>query len=235
MLGHEFSGLIVQTGSDVTELKIGDRVAINAVDSCGACPYCIRGYSRAGRAGFIGRIHQPLTWMAIDGCRCWMAALLNSRQCPRRAATFCQPDSLIGMLCWSNLLPSRSLVAELSGLCMLQAVRAAGARHLFVIEHAEAKRRFCGLLGGTFLNSKTDPHFQEEVFDKTSCRGVGVSFECAGAPSALETAVEVTAPSGLICVTGIFPGPFAFDFNPLLAGEKRLRCRWLTETSFPQP
>ena len=78
------------------------------------------------------------------------------------------------------------------------------------------------MLGGTFLNSKTDPHLQEEVFDKTSGRGVGVSFECAGAPSALKTAVEVTAPSGLICVTGIFLGPFAFDFNQLLAGEKTI-------------
>lgn len=74
VLGHEFSGQIVQTGSDVTELKIGDRVAINAVDSCGACPYCIRGYSRAGRAGFISRIHQRLTWMAVDaGCCCCFA------------------------------------------------------------------------------------------------------------------------------------------------------------------
>jgi threonine dehydrogenase-like Zn-dependent dehydrogenase len=91
------------------------------------------------------------------------AALLNSRQCPRRAATFCPPAPLSGCCVGRTSFRRgrRGTEAQLEmgtsvaivgggtlGLGMLQPVRAAGARHVFVIEHADAKRRFCELLGG---------------------------------------------------------------------------------------
>jgi (R,R)-butanediol dehydrogenase / meso-butanediol dehydrogenase / diacetyl reductase len=116
---------------------------------------------------------------------------------------------------------------------MLQAARAAGARQVLVIEQSEAKRRVCELLGGTFLNSKSNPNFQDQVLEQTDGHGVEVSFECAGAPSALKTAVEITRPGGLICVTGIFPGAFPFDFNQLLAGEKTIVMSLAYGNEFP--
>jgi D-arabinose 1-dehydrogenase-like Zn-dependent alcohol dehydrogenase len=55
VLGHEFSGQIVQTGSDVTELKIGDGGGDQCRGQLRGVPIL---YSRAGRALFIGRIHR---------------------------------------------------------------------------------------------------------------------------------------------------------------------------------
>jgi (R,R)-butanediol dehydrogenase/meso-butanediol dehydrogenase/diacetyl reductase len=102
-----------------------------------------------------------------------------------------------------------------------------------VIEHAEAKRRFCELLGGTFLNSKTDPHFQEEVFDKTSGRGVGVSFECAGAPSALKTAVAVTAPSAADLRDGHLSRPICVRLQPTPGRRKTIVMSLAYGNEFP--
>src|ERR1041385_2023022 len=42
VLGHEFSGEVVEIGSDVTRVRVGDRVAVNAVDSCRECEFCRR-------------------------------------------------------------------------------------------------------------------------------------------------------------------------------------------------
>jgi S-(hydroxymethyl)glutathione dehydrogenase/alcohol dehydrogenase len=39
-LGHEFMGLVVECGPDVTEVKKGDRVVIPFNISCGKCWYC---------------------------------------------------------------------------------------------------------------------------------------------------------------------------------------------------
>ncbi|MRN52643.1 zinc-dependent alcohol dehydrogenase [Paenibacillus monticola] len=43
VLGHEMSGVIVKIGDDVKGWKIGDRVVIDPVVSCGSCKYCLTG------------------------------------------------------------------------------------------------------------------------------------------------------------------------------------------------
>lgn len=44
VLGHETVGVITQTGSDVTQYKVGDRVAITPGIGCGECVYCRSGF-----------------------------------------------------------------------------------------------------------------------------------------------------------------------------------------------
>lgn len=40
VLGHESSGIVTAVGSEVTSLKVGDRVALEPGQSCGACFLC---------------------------------------------------------------------------------------------------------------------------------------------------------------------------------------------------
>src|SRR5204862_5001789 len=42
VLGHEFVGRVVEIGSDVAGLGLGDRVVSGAGISCGRCPWCLR-------------------------------------------------------------------------------------------------------------------------------------------------------------------------------------------------
>ncbi|HWQ52754.1 MAG TPA: alcohol dehydrogenase catalytic domain-containing protein [Bryobacteraceae bacterium] len=46
ILGHEFSGVVVETGAEVTRVKPGDRVTVlpSSAVVCGTCDYCVRGY-----------------------------------------------------------------------------------------------------------------------------------------------------------------------------------------------
>ena len=44
ILGHEFVGKVIETGADVKNLKIGDRVSANCETFCGNCYFCKRGY-----------------------------------------------------------------------------------------------------------------------------------------------------------------------------------------------
>lgn len=43
IMGHEFMGIVVETGSGVTNLRVGDRVVVPFTISCGECFYCKRG------------------------------------------------------------------------------------------------------------------------------------------------------------------------------------------------
>ncbi|MEP3298116.1 MAG: zinc-dependent alcohol dehydrogenase family protein [Pseudoruegeria sp.] len=43
--GHEYAGLVVEIGTDVKDVKAGDRVAIDPNLECGHCSACMRGWA----------------------------------------------------------------------------------------------------------------------------------------------------------------------------------------------
>jgi 2-desacetyl-2-hydroxyethyl bacteriochlorophyllide A dehydrogenase len=50
ILGHEFGGEIVEVGPDVHGFRAGDRVAVDPILSCHACPACLTGHVNACRS-----------------------------------------------------------------------------------------------------------------------------------------------------------------------------------------
>ena len=46
-LGHEFAGEVIDIGDDVTDIAVGDRVAVAFQPSCGGCTPCQRGHTAA--------------------------------------------------------------------------------------------------------------------------------------------------------------------------------------------
>ncbi|XRD26462.1 alcohol dehydrogenase catalytic domain-containing protein [Lysinibacillus fusiformis] len=51
VLGHEFSGVVVEVAEGVTHTKVGDRVAVEPPIPCGKCANCKRGYSNLCKSG----------------------------------------------------------------------------------------------------------------------------------------------------------------------------------------
>ena len=43
VLGHEFSGEVVEIGEGVTKFNVGDRVVVEPIVACGKCPACKEG------------------------------------------------------------------------------------------------------------------------------------------------------------------------------------------------
>ena len=42
VMGHELSGIVVETGKDVANVKAGDHVVLDPVMACGTCRTCKR-------------------------------------------------------------------------------------------------------------------------------------------------------------------------------------------------
>ena len=59
-VGHEFVGVVEETGADVKSVKAGDRVAVNVETFCGECFFC--------RRGWVNNCTSPLGGWAL-GCR----------------------------------------------------------------------------------------------------------------------------------------------------------------------
>ena len=55
ILGHEFTGTVVEVGSDVTTVRVGDLVAPDACQHCGVCVTCREGrYNVCEKLAFTG-------------------------------------------------------------------------------------------------------------------------------------------------------------------------------------
>ena len=55
IMGHELSGEIVELGAGIEDLAVGDKVAVEPVETCGHCLYCNSGqYNHCGLLAFHG-------------------------------------------------------------------------------------------------------------------------------------------------------------------------------------
>lgn len=68
ILGHEFMGEVVETGSKVKNFKIGDRVVVPFTISCGSCFFCKNGmYSLCDNSNPQGEKAQKIMGHAVAG------------------------------------------------------------------------------------------------------------------------------------------------------------------------
>ncbi len=236
VLGHEFSGEVVETGAAVSDLKIGDRVAVNAIDCCRQCEFCRRGLpaqcASTALIGF-GRDGGYAEYATVPAACCHLLGPHVSF----KAGALVEPLSVaLHSIQRARVEPgSRAAVigGGAIGLCTLQALRASGAVEVYVIEKSSAKRRFAEELGVTeFIDVlKDDP--KQFILDRTGGMGVDVAFECVGSGTALETALSVTRAGGTVCLSGIVPHPVEFDWNSVLSKEKTVTTTLAYNDEFP--
>src|SRR6201996_383050 len=206
VLGHEFSGEVVEVGAGVTRLRVGDRVAVNAVDACRTCEFCRRGlFVHCPSAATIG--------FARDGGYAEYAAVpedcchLLRPKVSFRSAAMVEPFSvaLHSVRRARVEVGSRAVIVGggTIGLCTLQALRACGVMDVYVIERSPAKQKFAEDLGASaFIHSDVDDP-AKVIRQLTNGVGADYTFECVGSHSALKTALDVTRPGGNVCLTGV--------------------------------
>ncbi|HEY9735693.1 MAG TPA: alcohol dehydrogenase catalytic domain-containing protein, partial [Trichocoleus sp.] len=68
IIGHEFMGQVVEIGSEVKKLKVGDRVVVSSIIGCGQCPYCsTHRWSLCDNSNPNGWMQEPIMGFATAG------------------------------------------------------------------------------------------------------------------------------------------------------------------------
>ena len=236
ILGHEFAGEIVEIGHNVTRFRVGDRVAVNAVDSCRNCEFCRRGlfiHCRSAAIIGFGRDGGYAEYAAIPADCCHILRPGVSF----RSAALVEPLSVALHSVRRTRVEVGSRAAIVGGgtigLCTLQALRACGVLDVYVIEKSSAKRQFAEEFGASAFIHSEDSAASKAVADLTAGTGVDYSFECVGSGSALKTALDVTRPGGVVCLSGVIPHPIEFNWNDVLSAEKTITTTIAYSDEFP--
>jgi uncharacterized zinc-type alcohol dehydrogenase-like protein len=227
--GHEFTGVVTQTGPEATGFTVGDQVAVgNIVDSCGACAMC-----RIGQENFCHEF-PTLTYGGTDRhdgsttlggysreyvVRDKFAYHLPAGLDPAAAA----PLLCAGITVWEPLRglgvgPGTSVaVAGLGGLGHL-AVKLAVAlgAGTTVISRSADKAEDAGRLGARDLLVSTDPDQMAAARDRFD-----VVIDTISAPHDLGPYLRLVAMDGTLSQIG-YLGPVTVQTLDLLAGRKKL-------------
>jgi len=222
LLGHEFSGEVVELGPGVTQLKVGDLVTAQPTMGCGACPACLAGTpfwctgaKPAGRASGFAEYTLSTQGSAVrlpHDVSLADAALTEPFACGRHGV---RRAGLRG--------GERVLVmgAGAIGLGTAYWARRAGAAKVAVMARSDRRRAMAFAMGAdSFLTTGDAPAAQ-------AADALGgapdVVFECAGAPGAIAAAIDCVRPRGCVTVLGYCMKPDSFVPGTALLREIDLR------------
>lgn len=236
IMGHEFSGVIVDLGDGVEGLGIGDRVTCETTAwSCGQCLSCRLGqYNMCASRKVVG--------YAVDGCFA-RYCVVNQRQVhllPENVGF--QAGALTEPLacCVHAVLELSSLTAGdvvaitgpgPIGLLCLQLAKAAGGYTIVCGASQDAGRlALARRLGADLAVDVQAEDALARIYQETGGQGADLFLECAGSPAAARLGLEATRRGGQYTQVGLFPGPFELKFDLIAYRELRvtgsLSQRW---------
>nr|WP_321980882.1 L-idonate 5-dehydrogenase [uncultured Cohaesibacter sp.] len=225
ILGHELSGVIDALGEGVEGLKVGDAVAVNPSQPCGKCKYCLEGRERmCTDMHFMGSAmrtpHEDGGFREFLVCSADNAVPVGSADSLKLAA-LSEPLSvcLHAVSQAPDLKGKRVLISGFGpiGALVLLAARYSGAESVAVADMAAGPLALAETLKAAQIYDVSDPHAMDA--EKEDRGQFDVVFECAGHPSSMAQALEVTKLGGTIVQVGMTPGDVSLPINTLITKE----------------
>lgn len=223
VLGHEFSGVVVQVGKRVAGFNPGDRVACETAASvCGRCVYCLSGnYNMCPHRLGYGALADGAFTRYVAARPQILHHIPDN--VPFEHAALTEPICVAyNALVEKTLInPGDTVVIQGPGpigIMALQVARLRGAGTLIVIGAEIDSRRLAvaAELGAhyTLTLPKDDP--LKLVRSLGDGFGADLVVDCTGVSQALRQSLELVRPNGRITKIGWGPQPLDFNLDPLV-------------------
>jgi len=238
VMGHEFSGQIVEVGSSVSGWKQGDRVTSEtSAYACGKCIPCRTGnYNVCAEKRLVGywfngafakycTVPSRLVHRLPDNVSFLSGALCEPLACCVNAVLEKTP-----------ILPGDTVVVAgpgTIGLLSLQLAKAEGAFAVLVGTGLDKKRLDLGVeLGADVAVNIQEQDPREVVSRLTEGEGADVFIECSGSPNAVRMGLELVRRQGHYTQIGLAGRGFEVDFETIAYKELTIRGslgqRWIS-------
>lgn len=209
LLGHEPAGTIVNTGSGVTGLEVGDRGALEPAFYCYHCEYCLSGHHNvcanlrfASNPNIPGFFRELINLPAV-----------NFRPMPAGMsfgeAALAEPLAIgIHSLRLASIRPGETVAvigAGPIGLLTIAALRATQAGRVWAVEPLAHRRALALGIGADAVFEPGEA--LEEIFRATGKRGVDCAIDCAAGVDTTNQAVQLARNAGRVAITGIHSSP----------------------------
>jgi len=222
-LGHEIAGVVEQAGTQVTNVKAGDRVGLHYNITCGECSYCTTGNEQfCSKVRMLGHYTDGgyAEYIAIPARN----AVLLPDEIPfeQGATLMCASATAFHTLRKSRLKAGETAavfgVGGL-GISAVQLAKAFGALDVYAIDINPDKLKLAAQYGAIPVNAKLGDAVSE-IRRLTGGKGADVALELIGLPQTMHQAVQCLGVMGRAVIAGIGAKPLEIDtYRELLGNE----------------
>ena len=239
ILGHEASGTVIETGPDVTTLKVGDRVCME--------PGIPDPNSRATQLGLYNIDPAVRFWATPP-----VHGILRPTCVHPEAFTFKLPDNVsfaeaamveplavgVHAATKARVKPGDNAVvmgAGPIGLVTALSALAAGCARVYVTDLAAKKLEIAGGLNPKIIPVDVSSQSLTDVVQRdTAGWGVDIVFEATGSPQAAQTVFEALCPGGCVVMIGGQSEPIQYDAGAAMIREARVENIFRYAHVFPR-
>lgn len=212
-LGHEFSGVVVETGKQVTNVKKGDRVAVEPIFRNPESPFIATGeYNLSEPLGFVGLtangafakyvvVEDYMVHKMSDNMTFEQGAIVE----PAAVAAYGIQQS--GMKMGDAVLVTG---AGPIGLLTVQVAQAMGASQIFVSDLSENRLKKAKEIGATHTFDARDKDIPQKIKEITGY-GVDVFIDAAGVQASFDTGINSLRNGGTAVLVALFAKEIVHD------------------------
>lgn len=214
-VGHEFSGRVVKTGTDVFRVKIGDIVSSETHIVCGQCEFC-----RTGR----GHICQntKIIGVDVDGCFAEFIKMPASNLIVDKSGTnpiylsVLEPlgNAVHTMLHFDIIGKTVAVVgAGPIGLMGINVAKIVGAKKIIAVEVNPYRIKLAKEMGADVVINPKEEDVILRMLEETNGLGVDVVTEFSGHKGAMESTFKYIKKGGNMAFLGITPDKIEIDIS----------------------
>jgi L-iditol 2-dehydrogenase len=207
VIGHEAAGIVEKTGTSVTRVRRGQRVALDPAVSCGQCDQCRAGREHTCRTlRFMGAPKQ------MDGCMCEFVVLPEENCFPIpdsmsfEQATIAEPLAIGVYSVEKTPAPPTASIGILGagpiGMSVFHVVRTRSTGNVYVTDRIDERLLHARSLKPRWTGNPNREDVVKSILTFEPLQ-LDVVFECSGDREAYEHAVEILKPGGVLSLVGI--------------------------------
>ena len=223
VLGHECGGEIVEIGSGVQRLKVGDLVALEPQKTCGTCRYCKTGfYNLCPNVVFMATPPNDGALSEFVAHPESMTFKISSKMGTMKGA-LAEPLSLgVHISGQADVRFGKTVLilgAGSVGIATLMALKAMGIPDVHVVEISQRRLLLAKHLGAKNVFDANSPNMTSLILEEFGGEGADIVIETSGSDIATEQAVDLVRRGGRIVLVGYAKEKVSFDFRKLIMKE----------------
>jgi len=238
ILGHEGVGVVEDVGAGVSNFRMGDKVLISCITSCGECEYCRREmYSHCEHGGWI-------LGNTIDGTQAEYVRIPHADTSLYHIPDNVDEEALVMV---SDILPTGFECGVLKGgvkpgdviaivgagpvgLAALLTAQFYSPSEIIVVDMDENRLEVAKTFGATKV---VHANAVEEIMKLTHGKGVDVAIEAVGIRDTFDICQSIVAPGGHIANIGVHGKSVELHMEKLWSQNVTITTRLVDTVSLP--
>ncbi len=215
IMGHELCGQVLETGSNVRHINIGDIISAETHIACGHCFQCLTGNKHICQ-------NVKIFGVDIDGVFAEYAvvpaknAWVIKEDIPKELISVMEPlGNAIHTVLSGEIAGQVVLITGCGpiGLMSIAVARTCGATRIIATEINHFRRELAKEVGADIVLNPIETDIVATVLKETRNLGVDVVLEMSGHPEAIDQGFKVLRPGGRYSILGIPSKPVTIDIT----------------------